>query len=162
MKLEFAGLSLSTVETYALTDLSNMLPTFVELGGGKLPKDLIVDGKSIAPLILEEEKDSERDWIMALSYGKAKLDKQGILPGQTFGPRVIRDKQYKVWVDQQKKITRLHDLKKDPAEEKNLLESKQRDHRRAFAKFKKIVKSFPKSDGRPLYEQRAANSWDRK
>ena len=150
------------VETDALTDLSNMLPTFVELGGGKLPKDLIVDGKSIAPVILKEDKDSERDWIMALSYGKARLDEQGILPGQTFGPRVIRDKQYKVWVDKQKMITRLHDLKKDPAEENNLLNSKQKEDRKAFAKFKKIVKSFPKSDGRPLYEKRATNSWDRK
>ena len=99
---------------------------------------------------------------MALSYGKARLDKQGILPGQTFGPRVIRDKQYKVWVDKQKMITRLHDLKKDPAEENNLLNSKQKEDRKAFAKFKKIVKSFPKSDGRPLYEKMATNSWDRK
>ncbi|MDG1139716.1 MAG: sulfatase-like hydrolase/transferase [Opitutales bacterium] len=150
------------VETDALTDLSDMLPTFVELGGGKLPEDLIVDGKSMAPLILEREKDSARDWIMALSFGKARLDKLGILPGQTFGPRVIRDKQFKVWVDQKKQITRLHNLKKDPAEEKNLLSSKQREHRRAITKFQEIVKTFPKTDGRPLYEARAANSWDRK
>ena len=139
-----------------------MFPTFVELGGGKLPKDLIIDGKSIAPVILWKKKDYDRDWIMALSYGKARLDEQGILPGQNFGTSVIRDKQYKVWVDQNKNITRLHDLKKDPTEEKNLLNSKQKKDRKAVAKFKKVIKSFPNSDGRPLYEKRTANSWDRK
>ena len=46
------------VETDALTDLSNMLPTFVELGGGTIPEDLIIDGESIAPLILGEDRFS--------------------------------------------------------------------------------------------------------
>ena len=36
------------VETEALTDLSGLLPTFVELGGGDTPEDLIIDGTSIA------------------------------------------------------------------------------------------------------------------
>jgi len=150
------------VETDALTDLSNMLPTFVELGGGTVPEDLIIDGESIAPLILGEEQDSSHDWIMALNFGPAKLDQRGIRPGQEFGPRVIRDKQYKVWVSKEKKITQLHDLLKDPEEKENLLSSKQRQHRRALAKFRKIVASLPDKDGRPLYEPRAPNPWDRK
>ena len=149
-------------ETDALTDLSNMLPTFVELGGGKVPGNLTIDGESIAPLLLGKAKDSSRNWAMALNYGAAKLDKEGIRPGQAFGPRVIRDKQYKVWVSNKRQIERLHDLLEDPAEEKNLLESKQPEHKKAFVKFKKIVSTFPKSDGRPLYEPRAENSWDRK
>lgn len=149
-------------ETDALTDLSNMLPTFVELGGGKVPGNLTIDGESIAPLLLGKAKDSSRNWAMALNYGAAKLDKEGIRPGQAFGPRVIRDKQYKVWVSNKRQIERLHDLLEDPAEEKNLLESKQPEHKKAFVKFKKIVSTFPKSDGRPLYEPRAKNSWDRK
>ncbi|MFZ9933409.1 MAG: sulfatase-like hydrolase/transferase [Chthoniobacterales bacterium] len=40
------------VESPALTDLTDMLPTFVELGGGQVPADLDIDGSSIAPLIL--------------------------------------------------------------------------------------------------------------
>jgi arylsulfatase A-like enzyme len=150
------------VETDALTDLSNMLPTFVELGSGTVPKDLVIDGESIAPLILGKEKDSSRDWILALNFGPAKLDKEGIRPGQVFGPRVIRDKKYKVWVSGNRQIERLHDLLVDPDEEKNLLTSKNRDHRRALAKFNKIVSSLPKKDGRPLYEPRTPNPWDRK
>jgi len=139
-----------------------MLPTFLELGGGKLPKDLIIDGESIAPLLLGKEKDSSRDWIMALNYGPAKFDKEGIRPGQVFGPRVFRDKQYKVWVSSKRQIERLHDLLEDPEEKQNLLASKKREHKRALAKFRKIVASLPKKDGRPLYEPRAPNLWDRK
>ena len=156
------GMVPAGVESHALTDLSNMLPTFVELGGGTVPEDLVIDGKSIAPLILGKEQDSSRDWIMALNFGPAKLDKQGIRPGQAFGPRVIRDKQYKVWVSNEKKITQLHDLLEDPYEEQNLIQSNQREHRKALSKFRKIVASLPDKDGRPLYEPRAPNPWDRK
>ena len=156
------GIVPAGVESHALTDLSNMLPTFVELGGGTVPEDLVIDGKSIAPLILGKEQDSSRDWIMALNFGPAKLDKQGIRPGQAFGPRVIRDKQYKVWVSNEKKITQLHDLLEDPYEEQNLIQSNQREHRKALSKFRKIVASLPDKDGRPLYEPRAPNPWDRK
>lgn len=156
------GLVPAGVETDALTDLSNMLPTFVELGGGKVPEDLVIDGTSIAPLILGKEKDSKRDWIMALSFGKAKLDGKGIRPGEDFGGRVIRDKRYKVWVNTSKQIDRLHDLSKDPAEETNLIDSEEEDDRQALAKFQQVVNTLPDKDARPSYEPRAANAWDRK
>lgn len=67
------GLVPAEVETDALTDFSDLLPTFVELGGGTVPEDLIIDGKSFAPLILGKEKDSPRKWIMAMGYGRASL-----------------------------------------------------------------------------------------
>jgi arylsulfatase A-like enzyme len=154
------GLVPAGVETDALTDLSNMLPTFVELGGGEVPEDLVIDGTSIAPLILGKEKDSPREWNMALSYSSGKLDKDGIRGRKIFAPRVLRDKRYKVWVVETKKIERLHDLSVDPAEEKNLLSSTDQAHRKALAKFQKIVRSMPAKDARPLYKPRAPNAWD--
>lgn len=156
------GLVPAGVETDALTDLSNMLPTLVELGGGKVPEDLIVDGKSIAPLILGKEKDSPRDWIMAVSFGRAKLDEQGVRPGKDFVKRVIRDKRYKAWVNTNKRIDRLHDLQQDPKEETNLIDSKAEEHQQALAKFQQVVNTLPDKDARPSYEPRAANPWDRK
>ena len=150
------------VETDALTDLSNMLPTLVELGGGKVPEDLIVDGKSIAPLIMGKEKDSPRDWIMAVSFGRAKLDEQGVRPGKDFVKRVIRDKRYKAWVNTNKHIDRLHDLQQDPKEETNLIDSKAEEHQQALAKFQQVVNTLPDKDARPSYEPRTANPWDRK
>lgn len=155
------GLVPSGAETDALVDLSDMLPTFVELGAGKVPEDLIIDGTSIASLILGQAKDSKRQWIMSLGYGSARLDGQGVRGQKKFQERVIRDKRYKVWVSQNKKIERLHDLVEDPLEEYNLLESQQDRHKQALAKFKKVVDDLPESDARPLYEPRAANLWDR-
>jgi arylsulfatase A-like enzyme len=156
------GLVPAGTETEALTDFSDMLPTFLELGGGRNPEDLIVDGTSIAPLILGKEKDTARKWIMALGYGAAKLTEDGIRPVNDFATRVIRDKRFKVWVSNEKQIIRLHDLKSDPWEETNLLDSELADHKKALQKFQAVVDSLPDKDAHPLYEPRAANPWDRK
>jgi arylsulfatase A-like enzyme len=150
------------VETVALIDLSDMLPTFVELGGGEPPEDLIIDGTSIAPLILGKETGTERKWIMSLGSGAARLTKDGVRCRETFQKRVIRDKRYKVWVSTEKKIIRLHDLKKDPWEKTNLLDSDLVVHKEALQKFQTVVDALPDKDAHPLYEPRAANPWDKK
>ena len=154
------GLVPSGVETDALTDFSDMLPTFIELGGGTVPEDLVIDGTSIAPLILGKKKDSERKWIMALGHGGAKLDAQGVRGRKDFATRVIRDKRYKVWVSEQRQIIRLHDLTEDPWEATNLLGSERAEHTKALKKFQKVIDALPEKDARPLYEPRAANPWD--
>ncbi len=156
------GLVPAGVETNALTDFSDLLPTFVELGGGQVPGDLIVDGKSIASLLLGKEKDSKRKWIMALGSGKARLDDKGVRGRQDFMTRVLRDKRYKVWVSTEKKIIRLHDLTEDPWEQINLLNSGEKAHKKALAKFQKVLDTLPDKDARPLYEPRAENPWDKK
>ena len=156
------GLVPAGVETDALSDFSDMLPTFVELGGGTVPEDLVIDGTSIAPLILGKEQDSERKWIMALGHGGAKLDAKGVRGVKDFATRVIRDKRYKVWVSNQRQIIRLHDLIEDPWEATNLLGSERAEHTQALKKFQKVIDSLPEKDARPLYAPRAANPWDRK
>jgi arylsulfatase A-like enzyme len=150
------------VQTDALTDFTDMFPTFIELAVGKVPDDLGVDGISIAPLLLGTAKDSEREWIMAMGHGPAKLDEKGVRGKVDFATRVIRDKQYKVWVSSQRQIIRLHDLQADPLEKANLIDSQAAEHREAIAKFTKVIDAMPAKDGRPLYEPRAANPWDRK
>jgi arylsulfatase A-like enzyme len=150
------------VETDALTDFSDMLPTFVELGGGETPKDLIIDGSSIAPIILGKEKGTERTWIMSLGGGAGRLTKDGVRGAKVFGARVIRDKRYKVWVSTEKKIIRLHDLKEDPWEKINLLDSELAEHKKALKKFQAVVDGLPDKDAHPFYEPRAANAWDKK
>ena len=156
------GLVPEGVETEALTDLSDLLPTFLELGGGDTPEDLIIDGKSIAPLILGKEKDIERKWITALGFGAARLTEDGVRGETDFEKRVIRDKRYKVWVSRKKKVVRLHDLKKDPWEKTNLLDSDLAAHKEALQKFQAVVDSLPDKDAHPFYEPRASNPWDMK
>ncbi len=155
------GLVPSGVETDALTDFSDLLPTFVDLGGGKVPADLVIDGVSIAPVILGNQKDTKREWIMALGHGPAKLDEHGVRGQKDFATRVIRDKRYKVWVSSEKEIIRLHDLKKDPLEMTNLILSKLEEHQKAIQKFQSILDSLPDKDARPLYESRQENPWDK-
>jgi arylsulfatase A-like enzyme len=148
------------VVTEALTDFSDLLPTFVELGGGQLPEDLEVDGLSIAPVILGKENDSKRKWIMALGFGQANIDQYGVKPRDPFITRVIRDKKFKVWVSNQKEIIRLHDLTEDPWEENNLIDSSVEAHKKAIRKFEGVLASVPNKDARPLYTPRAKNPWD--
>ena len=155
------GIVPAGVETDALTDFADLLPTFVELGGGTVPEDLIIDGTSIAPVILGKKQDSERPWVMSIGGGGGRITEDGVRGAKVFGARVIRDKQYKVWVSEQKQITRLHDLKKDPWETTNLLDSELAEHNEALQKFQAVVDSLPDQDAYPLYEPRAANAWDK-
>jgi arylsulfatase A-like enzyme len=156
------GLVPAGIKTDALTDFTDLLPTFVELAGGKLPENLIIDGKSLAPLILGKQNYSPREWIMSIGESSAKLTKDGVRNKDAFGKRVIRDKQYKVWVNTQKKIDRLHDLKLDPREKTNLLKSDKSEHKLALEKFQAIVDSLPDEDAHRAYTPRAANAWDMK
>jgi len=155
------GLVPQGVVTDALTDFTDLLPTFAELGGVKVPKDLKIDGVSIAPLLLSKAKDSDRDWIMALGHGPARLDEKGVRGNVDYTERVIRDKQYKVWVSEQRKITQLYDLQSDPFEQKNLIDSMRPEHLAAINKFQVIVDSMPEKDARPAYTPRKANPWDK-
>jgi len=156
------GLVPAGVVTDALTDFTDLLPTFADLAGVKVPADWPVDGVSIAPLLLGRAEDSPRDYILAMGHGPAKLDAEGVRGKADYATRVIRDKRFKVWVDHHATIIRLHDLKADPFEQTNLLGSEKPEHKAAVAKFQAVIEAMPKTDARPKYEPRAANPWDRK
>ena len=156
------GLVPAGIKTDAIADFSDLLPTFVELAGGKIPEDLIIDGKSLAPLILGDKNYKPREWIMSIGESAGQITKDGVRNKDAFGKRVIRDKQYKVWVSNQKKIDRLHDLKIDPLEKTNLLNSDKSEHKLALKKFQAIVDSLPDKDAHRAYTPRATNPWDMK
>ncbi len=156
------GMVPAGIETDALTDFSDLLPTFAELGGAELIKDRTLDGKSFAPLILGKAKDSPRAWIMALGHGAARLDKDGVRGKVDYTARVIRDKRYKVWVDKSRKISALYDLENDPYEKKNLLlvGRLSTPAQLALEKFSAVVDSTPERDARPQYRKRKPLAWD--
>ncbi len=157
-------------ETDALTDFSDLLPTFAELGGASLPEGVTLDGHSIAPVILGQAKDSPREWILAMGHGPATLDADGVRGAADYAARVLRDKRYKVWVNEKGIIDRFHDLSVDPMEESNLLKPGESDaatalttdQQTALAKFQKAVDAMPKKDARIRYEKRPPNPWDKK
>lgn len=148
------------VETDALTDFSDLFPTFVELAKAQLPAGLEIDGRSFAPLILGQATDSARDWIMALGHGVAATDEQGIRGVHDYSERVMRDKRYKVWVDTNRNITQLYDLKLDPLERTNLLKENRPELSAALQKFSAVIKEMPQQDARPRYTPRGPLPWD--
>ena len=148
------------ITTKALTDFTDLLPTFCDLSGAEIPNNL--DGVSIVPVLLGKENNSRRDWILSMGHGPARLDAKGVRGKHDYASRVLRDKQFKVWVNEQGDIDQLYDLLQDPYEENNLINSKKIDHQKVLAKFKNIISTFPQKDARPLYKPRALNVWDRK
>jgi len=155
------GLVPAGVATDALIDFTDMMPTFAELGGAELPRDIVIDGHSIAKLILGNEDDSQRQWIMSMGFGPANLTESGVEPVNEFNDRVIRDKQYKLWV-LKNRSARLYDLTTDPAEMNNLINSTDPKIVSARTKLETVWKSFPKKDGKPKYEPTPPQPWDKK
>lgn len=149
------------IRTDTLTDFTDMLPTFAELAGVRLQKDMQLDGYSIARVIQGKRKDTARTWMLAMGFGGAALDEKGVRPRQEFTDRVIRDKRYKVFVINAR-ITRLHDLQRDPVEEVNLVASTDPEHQAALRRFQAILESFPEKDARPRYDPTPPQPWDRK
>ncbi|MFU8893453.1 MAG: sulfatase-like hydrolase/transferase [Luteolibacter sp.] len=155
------GLVLAGVETHALTDFTDMLPTFMDLAGATIPDDLEIDGVSIAPHLLGKADSTPREWILAMGYGPAVLDENGVRGKDDFAPRVIRDDRFKVWVNNKKNIHRLHDLASDRLETANLLEGELDEaSQAALRKFQAVIDQLPDHDARPLYVPRAPNPWD--
>jgi len=150
------------VKTDALTDFTDLLPTFIELAGGSVPQGTVVDGVSIAPLLQGKAEDSPRQWIMALGHGPARLDERGVRGQYDYASRVIRDKRYKVWVDTDGKIERLHDLQADPWEQTNLIDSDRPAHVTAKKRFQQVIDSLPAKDGRPKYRPRPGRPWEKR
>ena len=99
---------------------------------------------------------------MAMGHGPARLDEKGVQGQVDYTERVIRDKRYKVWVSEQRNITKLYYLQTDPFEQKNLIGSMKSEHLTAVKKFQAVVDPMPEKDARPGYTPRKANPWDKK
>ena len=153
------GLVPAGVQTDELTDFSDLLPTFCELSGAPLPDGVTLDGKSLAKVILGKTRAGPRDWILAMGFGPALLDEQGVRGVDNYSPRVIRDKRYKIHIHDGK-VLRFHDLKQDPGETTNLLKSNQPAHQEAMKKLKAIASKLPVKDARPKYDTLPAQPWD--
>ncbi|MHC4103523.1 MAG: sulfatase/phosphatase domain-containing protein, partial [Planctomycetota bacterium] len=155
------GLVPAGVVTDALTDFTDMMPTFAELASAKLPKGVVIDGHSIAKLILGKTNDSPRKWIMAMGFGAAKLTAEGVTPKMKCTDRVVRDKQYKLWI-LNGKSAKLFDLVADPAETSNLIDSTDSKVIAARNKLEAVVHSFPTVDAKPKYDPTPPQPWDKK
>ncbi|MDG2385766.1 MAG: sulfatase-like hydrolase/transferase [Pirellulaceae bacterium] len=142
------------VVTDALVDFSDLFPTFIDLAHASLPDNTVIDGKSFAPLILGHADDSPREWIMAMGGQPARFDqtRQRVAPQFEFRDRVIRDKRFKLRIDQQQQPIELYDLQQDPTESTNLINSVDANVLAARKNLEAIVDTFPEKDGWPRYD----------
>jgi arylsulfatase A-like enzyme len=149
------GIVPTKFETDALVDITDMLPTFAELGGAKLPADQTLDGKSFAPLLLGKAKDSDRQWIAALGGGACLRERSSgaPVPGRNttqYRDRVVRDKHYKLYIGKDRQPKQLVRIT-DGAEGPNIIESKRPADQAALKKLSKVAASFPAKDSNPRY-----------
>ncbi len=145
--------------TPALCDFTDMLPTFADLAGAPTPDGLVVDGRSIADLILGRRADSDREWIMAMGGGTAKVEKGRVVPRRRHADRVLRNERFKLWIEEGSS-TRLHDLLRDRGEERNLIDSDEDEVRAARALLEAAAARFPDEDGAPRYDPVPPQTWD--
>jgi len=149
------------VVTDALTDFTDFLPTVAELTGGKLDPRFEVDGQSIAPLLLGKADDSPRRWIASMGGGAATFRDNRVVPVAPFDDRVVRDKRWKLVFGHERQPTALYDLKHDPWEQRNLLDSDDADAQAAKAKLWAVIEQMPKTDAAPQYRPNPPQKWDR-
>ena len=151
------------VKTDALTDFSDLLPTFAELGGASLPDGRAVDGVSIAKVMLGLEPDSGRDWIMAMGADPATVDQDGwVVPATPYRERVIRNKRWKLRVDANRTAGALYDLRNDPGETRNLLHAEDAEALAALEELTRVAASMPVEDAAPKYDRLPAQPWDKR
>lgn len=148
------------VTTDALTDFTDLLPTFAELGGADLPAGHQFDGHSLAPLILGQADDSPRQWILSMGGGHGTYDEQGrVINRYRYRDRVIRNKRFKLYVETDRSAAKLVDLRNDPMELENVI--REPEHAAVVSQLRSIEQQLPSEDYSPRYVPLAAQEWDR-
>ena len=144
----------------ALIDFSDLLPTLCDLAQTSPDKEYEYDGISFAPEIYGLENKSKRDWIMALGSNPAKIKNGRIKNAFDFRDRIVRDKNFKAYIDTLNKIYEVIELKSDFYEENNLLNSKREDVISGIKKFESVIKKYPSLDASPIYTKSKNSLFD--
>ncbi|MBK3519249.1 sulfatase-like hydrolase/transferase [Carboxylicivirga marina] len=154
------GLVPEGVKTTALMDFTDMLPTFADIAKADIPEEYITDGVSIADIIFGQSNQSKKEYIQALGSNPALIKDKRVANTFTFRDRVLRDEQYKVFVNTSGEIYALYDLINDPYEKVNLIDSQAQTCIDAIRKFKRGLEQMPAIDNAPVYIKGDANTWD--
>jgi arylsulfatase A-like enzyme len=153
----------------ALIDFTDIYPTCLEIAGVLPQQEMrsknsshVIDGKSFLSVLLNDEVESSRKWILGMGGGNnARLTENGVENQYYFRDRVVRNKQYKLYVDPSRKAEKFFDLVNDPSEGINLLDSLHTPGRQTnFDQLWKVIESFPLKDNDPIYNPNPAATWD--
>lgn len=157
------------IESNALIDFTDIYSTCLEVAGIAPRNNTntdnsshVIDGKSFLSVLLNQEGASEREWILGMGGGNnARLTENGVENQYNFRDRVLRNKQYKLYVDSNRKAKKFIDLLVDPFERHNLLDSIiTPDQQRNYKQLMKVMESFPIKDNDPIYKPNPPAKWD--
>jgi len=156
-------------ESNALIDFTDLYPTFLDLAstsskdkwpvGSKLQT---IDGKSFKSVLVNNMKSSSRKWILGMGGGNyAQLTDGGVENQYVFRDRVLRDTQFKLYINSEQKPEKFFDLLNDPYEETDLIDSLNTSKRKQhFNQLMTVAKSFPARDNDPRYKPNPEQEWD--
>lgn len=143
-------------ECHEAINSEDFFPTFVELGGGKVPEDQVADGESLLPLLKQEQASLNRKalyWHFPTSMW-------------TRSPQgAIRMGDYKLIEDYETGKIELYNLKFDLGEQVNLVGSKPEIARQLLDEFHRWRKEVgaamptPNPDFDPVLEQEMGKQW---
>ncbi|AWV98385.1 sulfatase-like hydrolase/transferase [Arcticibacterium luteifluviistationis] len=146
----------------ALIDITDILPTSLDLIDDEMTSSYMLDGKSFKGVLLGESEKSQKRYILGMGGGNnAKLTDKGVENQYIFRDRVLRDERFKLYVDSHRQPIKFVDLKADPAEEidiKDDLSSEESKH--AYAKLVGEIINFPEEDAEPIYVNNPTQVWD--
>ena len=149
------------IESNALFSIADLMPTFADMAGAKLPEQFVLDGISVADAMLGESARSPHDWIMAMGgRNEAKLTDSGVENAYVYRDRVLRTERFKLYVDTNRTPEKLFDLENDPWEENNIIGSKDADAAAAQAFLSRQLSRYPGRDSDPIYRPLPERPWD--
>lgn len=91
----------------------------------------------------------------------ARLTEKGVENQYVFRDRVLRNERYKLYIDRNRKPEKFFDLKNDPYENLNILDSlNTNEERDSFMELLRAVESFPEQDNDPIYRPNPPQGWD--
>jgi hypothetical protein len=91
----------------------------------------------------------------------ARLTEHGVENQYVFRDRVLRNKRYKLYVNSNRKSEKFFDLKLDPFESSNLLDSlNTNDRKMNFKELEAVIGTFPMKDNDPIYIPNEPQEWD--
>jgi len=143
----------------ALIDFTDIFPTLLDLAGidyGKYP----INGISFASILTGGAEETGREWIMAMGSHPATIDENDRIKNyHRFRDRVLKDPDYKIYVDTCHSINRIYCLKDDPYERNNLL-MKQNNVSDILKKYENILNGIPSEDNNPKYSKSGNSFYD--
>lgn len=148
-------------QSKALMTVADFLTTFAELAGVDPDPAFTYDGKPCAKALLGKSDTSPHSWILSMGgQNRAKRTDQGVENEYRFRDRVIRDENYKLFVDSKGQPSKLFHLTNDSDEKANLIGSEDSNDRKALAKLSAVIAGFPKQDADPIYQPNPKQAWD--